>query len=404
METLDSREPKEMSGEKGALDCWDFQVNPLFLEEIISPCLNGISYEDWMSLDTNDSGSEVVVLLSDMCGVVISTVSNLILEIVEPLIFTSGHDLSCGDDVTVQGVCSNFKVMEENIEACFGNSLNQYFVEALDIAEGSCNTLDELVRLFSAEVTKKVNSSLAQVTGSTLSLNTCDSLRAASTLQMVDTTGKLFKDMLEGFKIMDESCDELACPPCNSQERWCFDSEDAENVEEDSTEISGFSFSFSEMPEILNNFHVSPVPGYFYDPDTEPEAILDNDPFLLDPPNNKIFLTVILAKLADHIASETGTSLEDMDLTSLVENVEFCTCGMLDLAPLRIAGNLHISIYKSLCQKFKSKYMLLAAMVAVDEGFDLAVAVTLLSQLENTAPLRIYGIYGTLSNPGTFLL
>ncbi|XP_030599435.1 uncharacterized protein LOC115789967 [Archocentrus centrarchus] len=380
METLDLCEPKEMSGEKGALDCWDFQVNPLFLEELISPCLNGISYEEWMSLDTNDSGSEVVVLLSDMCSEVIITNSNLILEIVEPLIFTSGHDLSCGNDATVQGGCSNFKVMEENIEACFGNSLNQYFVEVLDIAEGSCDTLDELVRLFSAEVTKKVNLLLAQVTGSTLSLNTCDSLRAASTLQMVDTIGKLFKDVLEGFKIMDESCDELACPPCNSQERWCFDSEDAENVEEDSTEISGFSFSFSKMPK-LDNLHAPSVPQHSDDSESND----DINPISSDPPPddyNKTFLTMLLRKLVNHIASETGTSLENVNLNDLVSCVTWCTRGMLDLSPLRSVDNLHISIYESLCQKFRAKHVLQVAMVSHDSAFEFAVIMTLLSQLE----------------------
>ncbi|XP_030579794.1 uncharacterized protein LOC115776310 [Archocentrus centrarchus] len=372
-----------MSGEKGALDCWDFQVNPLFLEELISPCLNAISYEEWMSLDTNDSGSEVVVLLSDMCGAVLGTISNLILEIVEPLVITSGHDLSCGDDVTVQGGCSNFKVMEENIEACFGNSLNQYFVEALDIAEGSCNTLDELVRLFTAEVTKKVTSSLAQVTGSTLSLNTRDSLRAASTLQMVDTVGKLFKDVLEGCKIMDESCDELASPPCNSQER--FDSEDAENVEEDSTEISGFSFSFSEMPELDNLMPVSVPQNYDDSQSNDVKSPTELNTISSDPPPpdyNKTVLTVILVKLVDHITSETGASLEGVNLDELVSCVTWCTRGMLDLAPLRSVDNLHISIYKSLCQKFRSKYVLQAAMVSHNCAFEFAVIMTLLSHLE----------------------
>ncbi|XP_030576493.1 uncharacterized protein LOC115773736 [Archocentrus centrarchus] len=385
METLDSYKPKEMSGEKAALDCWNFQVDLKYLEEILYPCLSTVPYKAWMSFDTNGSGSELVVLLLEMCDLLINTVSNLVLEIVGPLAFTSGNDHSCGDNVTVQGGCSHFKVMEKNIEACFGSSLNQYFVESLDIAEGSCDTLDELVRLFSAEITKKVNSALAEVTGSTLSLNTCDSLKAESTLQIVGTIGKLFKDV---YKVRVESCDELVCPRCNSQKCCCFDSEDAENVEEDSTEISETSNRRSEMLELLDDLN----------PEKEPQlsdCSESNDvisthaigTFSSCPPHpehlrNKTYLTVILAKLVDHIATKTRTSLEIVDLDQLVYSVTELAEGLLDFTALQSIDSLHISVNKSLCQKFRSKYVLQAAMESDDEAFDLAVSVTLISQLE----------------------
>ncbi|XP_030575424.1 uncharacterized protein LOC115773058 [Archocentrus centrarchus] len=367
-------------------------------EKVVTPYVQDISHDEWIYLDAYDSGSEVSILLADMCHAVIGEISALILQGVEPQALASKHYHSSGDDGTVQDGSSHCRVTEQDVQACFRNSLHCYFGEALDVAEESSHNLDQLVRLFSAEITKTVNSSLAQLTWSAFVFNIYDSVTAECILPIVHNVGEMFKYMLDGCKRMeDESCDEVACPRCNCEVCWRFDSQDAKSAGQDSTETLERSDSSSESSDHTNDLTPERAPQFSDYSESYHFVSSSSHPPCPEVLINETFLTVVLAKLVDHIAAKTRASILNMDLDQLVHAVTRRTRGTMFFTLPKRADSLHISIYKKLCKKFRSKYVLQAIMESGDEAFEFAVSVTLMSLLQN---LRAPRKDGTPFNPG----
>ncbi|XP_030578042.1 uncharacterized protein LOC115774775 [Archocentrus centrarchus] len=390
-----------MPGEMGEEVCMHLKlplVTPESLEKVIGPCVQDISHKEWMSLDGCENGSEVGILLFDMCRALIGEISTLVLEDVEPQVLASDHYHLCGDDETVQGGCSHCRVTEQDIQACFRNSLHRYFSEALNIAEQSSHSLDHLVRLFSAQITKSVNSSLAQLTWSALPSDIYSSPSAECILQMVHIIGKMFKSMLDGRERMEDgSCDKVACPRCNCEECWCADPEDAEHVEQHSTEMLGLSDCSSESSDCMEDLDPEPAPQHSDHSESHHFTSASSHPPCPEYLINGTFVTVVLAKLVDHIAANTRSSILNVDLDQLVYGVTRRTEGMLTFALPQRVQSLHISIYKKLCQIFGSKYVLQALMEAGDEEFELEVSKTLISVLKKSKTSKNTFNPGTLS-------
>ncbi|XP_030586204.1 uncharacterized protein LOC115780908 [Archocentrus centrarchus] len=334
-----------MPGEMGTVDCCYLklpEVTPEFVAKVITHYVRDISHDEWTSFANNITGPKVFLALFDMCCGVIREISALVRKFVEPQLLASGHNHLIGEPG-----CRYCRVPEKSIQACFRNSLFHYFREALDVAQESSYILDQIVIMFSEAITQKVNSSLAQFTGS---VDIFGSPAVECVLDMISKVEDIFKYILKARKTnKDESCDNLACP---------------EKVEQDSTE---------ESASCMNNLKPAPAPQHF-----------DYSALLLSPDHliNETFLSVLLGKLVDHIAVKTRTSTANVDLAQLVCGVRKRTRGVLNFAPPQSVGSLHISMYKELCWKFRSKYTLQAAMESGDEVFDFAVSETLKSQLE----------------------
>ncbi|XP_030582367.1 uncharacterized protein LOC115778428 [Archocentrus centrarchus] len=410
----------------GALDLMHLklpQVTPKFLGKVISSCMQDISDDEWMSLDASDTGSKAVTALSDMCCAVIGEISSLVLQDVEPQVLAWGHHHACGDNVTVPGGWSYCRVTEMNIRACCRNSLYDCFGEALHVAQESSHTLDQLVRLFSAEITKRVNSSLAQITGSAPSSDVYYWPTSECIFQMVSNMGNIFKSMLEGRRrVKGEPCDELPCLGCDCKQCCCFDfegfekrlaellacmdnlnREPAPQMKDESCDKQPCSyckskecwcFDFEDLEKRLaassvcmDNLNPEPAPqvsDHSESHDTLGSDMMDSSSSRSRSPDfqiNQTFLTVLLGKLVDHIAVKTKTSILNMDLEQLVYGVTVRTEGVLNLAPPKNVAKLHIRMYKELCLKFRSKYVLQAVMESGDDTFEFAVSETLKSQL-----------------------
>ncbi|KAL3995859.1 pancreatic elastase I [Sarotherodon galilaeus] len=275
-------QPDKMLEEMGTLDCRHLKLPLVTLEnlgKVITPYVKDVSQDQWASLADGDPGSKVVILLSSMCHAVIEEISALVLEVVEPQVLAKGHNHASGDKVSLQDGCSCCRVTENNIQASFRNTLHHCFGEALSMAQGKSYNSDILVKLFSAEITKKVNTSLARITGPVPTPKTHDSVTALI------------------LAYQENSSPSLESPDC---------------------------------------------------------------------PVNMTFLTVLLAKLVDHIASKTRTSILNVDLVELLGGVTMRAEKELDSIPPPSVENLHIPIYKKLCKVFGSKYLLQAAM---ESGF-----------------------------------
>ncbi|CAI5679084.1 unnamed protein product [Oreochromis niloticus] len=391
VEIVSLLQPDKMLEEMGTLDCRHLKLPLLTLEnlgKVITPYVKDVSQDQWASLADGDPGSKVVILLSSMCHAVIEEISALVLEVVEPQVLAKGHNHASGDKVSLQDGCSCCRVTENNIQASFRNTLHHCFGEALSMAQGKSYNADILVKLFSAEITKKVNTSLARITGPAPTPKTHDSVTGMSIIQMVYNVTEIFECILNiSRKITDRASDSMTCSDSNCKQICCLDVE-----EEEDAEIPQISDCSLENSLCMDNLSPPPTPELpKYSETFVPSALIlayqeNSSPSLESPdcPVNMTFLTVLLAKLVDHIASKTRTSILNVDLVALLGGVTMRAEKELDSIPPPSVENLHIPIYKKLCKVFGSKYLLQAAMESGDEAFEIAVSEVLVSQLQKS--------------------
>ncbi|XP_030577783.1 uncharacterized protein LOC115774572 [Archocentrus centrarchus] len=190
---------------------------------------------------------------------------------------------------------------------------------------------------------------------------------------------------------------EVACPRCNCEECWCADPEDAEHVEQHSTEMLGLSDCSSESSDCMEDLDPEPAPQHSDHSESHHFTSASSHPPCPEYLINGTFVTVVLAKLVEHIAANTRSSILNVDLDQLVYGVTRRTMGMLTFALPQRVHSLHISIYKKLCQIFGSKYVLQALMEAGDEEFELEVSKTLISVLKKSKTSKNTFNPGTLS-------
>ncbi|XP_059180226.1 uncharacterized protein LOC131959138 [Centropristis striata] len=101
-------------------------------------------------------------------------------------------------------------------------------------------------------------------------------------------------------------------------------------------------------------------------------------------PKEKIFLSVFVCKLLDHIAHSTKTSAQDLDFDGIVKNL-MKILGEKSFCLPQTVGNLHITIFKELCLEFGSAKQLCAAMICEGVVFEEAVAKELKRQLQKAS-------------------
>ncbi|GLD64839.1 uncharacterized protein AKAME5_001635100 [Lates japonicus] len=167
---------EEMSSEElGELRCSDLDV-PLFISETFEPVidifLKDIRDEQWMLLEARNIDSDMILLLSNMCHAIVEMASDLILEAVEPQVFTwvqrqtSLDGASSSTNTSILKDRNYHRVTEEDIQASFGDSLQQCFGASLGVEQERSLDSDKLLGLFSAAVKRRVNLELDLINGS----------------------------------------------------------------------------------------------------------------------------------------------------------------------------------------------------------------------------------------------
>ncbi|XP_031609170.1 uncharacterized protein LOC116330861 [Oreochromis aureus] len=99
----------------------------------------------------------------------------------------------------------------------------------------------------------------------------------------------------------------------------------------------------------------------------------------------RLFLKLFIEQLVAHIEIKTRTPTRNVDLSKLEAHVRARTPLDLRFTDPKAFDKVLIPIYKDLCKKFGSKYLLLAALDTGDVAFEAAVAEGLTTRLTASA-------------------
>ncbi|XP_054864701.1 uncharacterized protein LOC111566534 [Amphiprion ocellaris] len=286
-----------------------------------------------------------------MCKEMVDAISVSILEAVEPQVTNGGASSSSitGTETQPKRQHHIYRVTEEAIRCSLGDSLHRCFGEALGLEQERTHESEKLVELFGFEVMKKVNRKLALMEAPTSSQQTKTS--EASAASHTEDMARLVADILRKCKKHQAWLDSDESGGCCPDEVTPVEELRAEGAEPtQSSDQAGClrqDCSTSSTEEVLPN---------------------------------ETFLATFLWRLLDHIATETRTPIP-VDfygmLVRLIESTEEELTSALPQTP----SNLHVCIYKKLCQEFGSAEELLSAVASNPVAFEEAAARTLKAKL-----------------------
>ncbi|XP_030597032.1 flocculation protein FLO11-like [Archocentrus centrarchus] len=151
----------------------------LSFEDTEVPCasyVEALSENYWRALADGASESEVDVLLAEMCRWLLGHVTTSILDKIEPRVTAHRHkrvpkvtartstNLIISDSLL--SWCRYCRVTEDDVEACFGDILDDCFYQLLAVVQIPSYDSARLRSLLSTEVAKRVNLVMSYRTGS----------------------------------------------------------------------------------------------------------------------------------------------------------------------------------------------------------------------------------------------
>ncbi|KAM7366820.1 hypothetical protein PAMP_014764 [Pampus punctatissimus] len=261
------------------------------------------------------------------------------------------------DDITERKGRNYATVTEEDMEACLDNSLHCCIGKVLCVVEERSENSDQLRELIGREVASKVNRSLMKHVSSSTDTENSDEYVGCETpgfhtKMMVYHIAKILNRCIlkKGrLKPSDEYLDSNVTEVSEPDE---VTSVEELSVNEDKPAKAGVAFP--------------------------PRAMWMKE---------KSFLSVFLGKLLDHIAQSTETSVLDMDFDKICKDLRERLVGDTGFILPKTVGNLHHSIFETLCQEFGSAKQLHAAVISVNTEFAEAVTRALRSQLKNSTEI-----------------
>lgn len=227
--------------------------------------------------------------------------------------------------------CSYCRVTAGDVHSSLGDILDTCFGQFLGTVQRRSDDSVRLRTLLSVEIANMINLNLRRINGST-------SARSGSSISPPETEGMVCYLM----NILGD----------------CFSAEDAplsaQSSQDNDAEIPGSRETAYPLPQL-------------------PKCSID-----------ETFLTFCLVKLTDHIAVKTHTSVANLDFHQIVTHVKERIVEDQSYTVPQNVKNLRITIYKELCRKFGSKYVLQTMMERGDEAFLEAFVEMLKAQLKKS--------------------
>lgn len=239
---------------------------------------------------------------------------------------------------------------EEDIEASLGNALHCCFGAAMGVAQQKSYESEKLVEMFAADVTRKVNQSLAPIVGPV------SFTQPQGSAAELETYASYAEDMISHVVRILRRC----------KMAQSFEIRYNESLDSD--------YSDSSYPDEVTDVEDFWLEGL---ETVRTEAKLT------------AFLAAFLKKLTDHITESTDTSRLDVDLDTMLSRLRERAEGELRCTLPETVGNIHIPVYKKLCRQFGSAKLLQAAMMSTEGTFEEAVAKTLKAQLQKSTRERV---------------
>ncbi|XP_006809092.1 uncharacterized protein LOC102775699 isoform X2 [Neolamprologus brichardi] len=387
---------------------------PLFrfghIERCLRNYLDNLSHGQWTALATDDISSDVVDLLTQMCRALIGHISTLVYKVIRPQVscWPHNHDRgdkeSSADRINVEPLldgCSYCRVTEDDIQASLRNIFHNCFGRVLGCGQRRSCDSDKLLTLFSVSIAKNVNSALSRITGST-SLQSDRSTSPTNFVGMVYSVVNILKD-----------CVNISSPlSVDSESSSCTTVESPNSEEDDDFKDDDFKVS-TDFKESVETFKSTPTQACVGEGDVGSEGNSDTfqitDVQNLDresseseekcsdaprcssgtlptPAETDTFLSLCLANLVAHVSEKTQTTAVKLNFQQIVTDIREKIGG--DLTPLKTVKNLYIIMYKDLCRKFGSKYVLPFVMDKGGATFVAAVVELLKAELKPSSGSR----------------
>ncbi|XP_019205660.1 uncharacterized protein LOC106098608 isoform X1 [Oreochromis niloticus] len=374
---------------------------PLFGFENIEHCLRKhlayLSRKQWTALATDDITSDVVNLLTKMCRVLIEHISSLVFKVVRPQVLCCPHNHDRGDNESsadrmnaepLLDGCSYCRVTEDDIQASLRNIFDNCFGWVLGFGQRRSCDSDKLLTLFSVSIAKNVNSALSRITGST-SLQSVRSRSPPNLVGMVYSVVNILEDYaktLAPLSVDGESSSDSIVEMPDSEEDNDFKPESVETFKSTQTQACVGKERLVNKGH-SDTFQIIDVQNLDSESSESDEKCSDalqcSSGTLPTPTEIDIFLNLCLANLVIHVSEKTQTFAVKLNCQQIVTDIREKIEG--DLTPLKTVKNLYIIMYKDLCRKFGSKYVLPFVMEKADATFVAAIVELLKAELKKSA-------------------
>ncbi|KAG8008811.1 ORM1-like protein 3, partial [Nibea albiflora] len=338
--------------EEGELWCSDFEL-PLFTSEtfidMILFHLKKLTQEQWDFLAFGKIDTATVFILTELCNDIIEDVTMEVFEEVEPQYKPANTPATLNNSEPPQREPNLSSVTGKDIEACLGDSLNQCFAEMMGVSEKKSDYSELLRELVANEVARKINCRLTAQSTSFEQTEEFMEIETPVTIEMVRNMSKIFTQNL-----LRKSSSET------SEEEYLDSVFSCPSYQNEISDITTLSSEYSDLPSSL-----IPMP-----PTSIQEKFSKGE---------KTFLAVLLAKVVDHIAETTKTSILALDFDGILNKL-IVTVEETNFPPT--CGNLDLSMFDNLCKEFGSAKLLQAAIMSEDLAFAEAFSRELKTQLE----------------------
>ncbi|XP_030611589.1 uncharacterized protein LOC115798773 isoform X1 [Archocentrus centrarchus] len=315
------------------------------IAELLEKFRNNLSNEVQLNLASGVTDKHVVNLLSRICYRLVYDITVFLLKSLERHVLKYAHMhlprdennyIIYGNAVLMNrrplfDGCSYCRVTESDVYSSLGDILDTCFGQFLGTVQRWSSDSVRLRTLLSVEIAKLMNSNLCRINGST-SVESDKPRPPPRTKAMV-------------YHLMNILGD-------------CFNAKDAplwaQSSQDNDAEIPGSRETACPLPQ-------------------HPKCSID-----------ETFLTLCLAKLIDHIAVKTHTSVANLDFHHILTRVKERIVEDQSYTVPQSVKNLHVTIYNKLCRKFGSKYVLQSVMEQGDEAFVEAFVEMLKAQLKKS--------------------
>ncbi|XP_067434916.1 uncharacterized protein [Thunnus thynnus] len=146
----------------------DMAITPVMLSH-----LHKITEQQWKMLATAHTDTDTIKLLSSLCQDVVEVITSKVGDVLLTEAHTIMHEIeSSNTSTTMIDVSkkdwSDYILTEEVLELVLGNSLHACLGTVMGVMVERYHNSDELLKLVAAEVTRRVNQSLAKIFPSTI--------------------------------------------------------------------------------------------------------------------------------------------------------------------------------------------------------------------------------------------
>lgn len=286
--------------------------------------------------------------------------------------------------------CSYCRVTEDDIQASLRNIFHNCFGRVLGCGQRRSCDSDTLLTLFSVSIAKNVNSALSRITGST-SLQSDRSTSPTNFVGMVYSLMNILKDCVNTSSPLSVDSESSSCTTVespNSEE----DDDFKESVETFKSTPTQACVGEEDVGSEGNSdtFQITDVQNLDRESSEREEKCSDaprcSSGTLPTPADTDTFLSLCLANLVAHVSEKTQTTAVKLNFQQIVTDIREKIGG--DLTPLKTVKNLYIIMYKDLCRKFGSKYVLPFVMEKGGATFVAAVVELLKAELKPSSGSR----------------